>query len=98
MFCALKGATENPLRWSDAQSAVANQLFPLFEAVPRMEIAFMHPSGSCVHIRLTARERADRSRWQSGRQRAQSVREPYREMSSTLAPAIHGDPVPCTMF
>ena len=46
MFCALNGATFNPLRRSHAQSAVASQLLPLFDEVPRTEIAFMPPSDS----------------------------------------------------
>lgn len=34
MFCALNGATAMPWRCSQAQIAVAIQLFPAFEEVP----------------------------------------------------------------
>src|SRR5580704_8113066 len=41
MFCALNGATRRPRRCSNAHSAVATQLLPAFDDVPRIEIAFM---------------------------------------------------------
>ncbi|HEX3703619.1 MAG TPA: hypothetical protein VHU82_09820 [Vicinamibacterales bacterium] len=34
MFCALNGATDTPLSLSQAQMAVAIQLFPAFDEVP----------------------------------------------------------------
>ena len=36
MFCALKGATDTPLRRRCAQIAVAIQLLPAFDEVPPM--------------------------------------------------------------
>jgi hypothetical protein len=51
MFWALKGATRMPCRRNQAQRAVATQLLPAFDDVPKTEIDFTGETESRVEKR-----------------------------------------------